>query len=248
MLFRRITFDCRELWCSTRQTVCLCCWARNNKAVRVSQDRTWQPGAGQLRRTGTVPIPALGISHLPGMWTSWGPGWDVGLWIGVRIRPGAGTHGPCTQDGLAGPWKWGQGQANSTPGDGKYVSPYFPGVGGWRWSFRSILAVTQRSKGRDDVSSKRRELLEILFPYLYGKTFMPLSDQMVVHFYPNPKVWALMQILLLATFTQQHYLAKRCSCFSSGMSIIETEFLRGREVEGMRLCEWMAASTGNQFY
>lgn len=45
----------------------------------------------------------------------------------------------------------------------------------------------QTSKGREDVSSKGRELLERLFPYLYGQTYTSVSGQMIVYFYPNLK-------------------------------------------------------------
>lgn len=65
--------------------------------------------------------------------------------------------------------------------------PVMGGMSAHGWSFRSILAVPQTSKHREDVSNKGRELLEILFPYLYGQTFMPVWGQMVVYFYPNPK-------------------------------------------------------------
>lgn len=118
VLFRRMLFDCRVLWCSARQTVCPSFRARNQKSGQGLSGQDLAARCTAAEEHWHSFHPSSRHKSPPGMWTSWGPGWDVGLWIGVRIRPGKGTHGLCTQDGLAGSWKWAQGQANSTPGDG----------------------------------------------------------------------------------------------------------------------------------
>lgn len=157
---------------------------------------------------------------------------QAGMWAcGLGSRPDL-ERGP--MDGLGGPWKWGQGQAKSTSGDGGDVSPRV------KLYVVLTLRVPQTSKGRVRCVKYGERAP--------GKTFStplwsnPSCQYQVrwLHIFTQTqgrRLGALMQILLLAMFTLQHYLSKRCSCFSSGMSKGETEFLKGREVEGMHQWE-----------
>lgn len=85
-------------------------------------------------------------------------------------------------DGLGGPWKWGQGQAKSTSGDGGGCQPMGEALCGTH-----IKSTTDKQRQGKMCQVRGESSWKDFFHTFMEQPFMPVSDQMVAYFYPDPR-------------------------------------------------------------